>query len=635
MGFILVIVGVVIYMKKTTIDDFYYEVNQKELIEDKIQEGEYSYSRFSEAQERSDSLVLEVIDELASSNSDIGILTSQVMNDDFKKGSGLGKLEEYILRVYASYDIDSFIENAIMVENDLGVSVFSNVVVSQDYMNNDTNMVYFYPLTFVMGSNSYYYNDDDYMTYLAYLKRSVVEFFVAYGMSIEEARERAFRLISFYVDIANHSLKSDDYIEIESYYHPVNLSELMGIYTKFDMEKYLDLRGIVGEEKYSVVDMGQYTYMNEVLIDSNLDVLKDYVFIQILSGYANYLSDEYLDVVIKFQNSLTGGEVDRDEYLKDLKVSLISNLFLEEVNDLYDERIGSLKREEQLLGMVDDIKDYYVDRLLEVDFLSSGTKKKAIQKIENIQVYLGAEKGEDVSSYDIDGNCSFVDNMIVLNREVYLKMLDRLNSDDIRYEVYEYQVNAYYNPLRNIIQVPKSVFYLYDDTSDYYELLGSIGMIIAHEMTHAIDTEGSKFDYLGNMVNWWTDEDRRNFEKRAAKVRDYYSSFEVIEGRYIDGDATLSENIADLGAVHAIVEVARKHGASRDDYKELFTSYAKLWMSQEKEEYLKLLLLQDSHSPNKYRVNAVLSSIDCFYDVYHINYFSDMYRSKDERVMVW
>ena len=137
------------------------------------------------------------------------------------------------------------------------------------------------------------------------------------------------------------------------------------------------------------------------------------------------------------------------------------------------------------------------------------------------------------------------------------------------------------------------------------------------------------------MNNWWSDEDREVFKRLSDEVVDYYSSFEVIEGKHINGEKTVNENIADLGALACIVEIAKDNDASHDEFKKMFEAFASVWASRESEEYMELLLLQDVHAPNEFRVNAVLSSIEEFYQVYYIYPLNDMWISKNDRVMVW
>ena len=213
--------------------------------------------------------------------------------------------------------------------------------------------------------------------------------------------------------------------------------------------------------------------------------------------------------------------------------------------------------------------------------------------------------------------------------------LVRLKEDKIKFDFSPTVVNAYYNPLDNSINFPAALKELYKTNDDYYAILGSIGTIISHEITHAFDNNGAKFDENGNRVNWWNDEDYSKFEELQKEVSEYYSNFEVIDGIYVDGEKTVGENIADLGGFSFIVSMAREKGANRDDMKVFFSSYASLWASEYIDSYQKLLVLSDTHSPDRIRVNAVVSSIDYFYELYQIGPNDDMYIEPNKRVKLW
>ena len=196
-----------------------------------------------------------------------------------------------------------------------------------------------------------------------------------------------------------------------------------------------------------------------------------------------------------------------------------------------------------------------------------------------------------------------------------------------------YTVNAYYNPQNNSINFPCAAK-KFITSDNYYDKLGSIGMVIAHEITHAFDSNGRKFNEKGEYYDWWTQKDSKNFDELSEKIVNYYSNYSVL-GIPVDGKKTLGENIADLGALKCISSLAESHNATNEDYKRMYASYAKWTAYNMTKEYKKLLVTADTHSPNEVRVNAVLSSTDKFYEVYKINKNDKMYKPKEERVGIW
>ena len=199
-------------------------------------------------------------------------------------------------------------------------------------------------------------------------------------------------------------------------------------------------------------------------------------------------------------------------------------------------------------------------------------------------------------------------------------------------------VNAYYLPLDNSINIELGIMYAiktsikYDPTNiddKYYEFLGSIGTVIGHELTHSLDNNGSKYDEYGRKINWWTEEDRNQFNALNSKIIRYYNNYNQ------EGYQTLGENIADMGGMNIVLDVAALKGASEKDYKTIFESYAKLWALQETSFNKFVLLVMDEHSPAKSRVNAVLSSNDKFYEIYNIKSTDKMFVPKENRVSSW
>jgi len=277
-------------------------------------------------------------------------------------------------------------------------------------------------------------------------------------------------------------------------------------------------------------------------------------------------------------------------------------------------------------------------RLRKNEWLSNDTIQKALVKLDKMRVIVGIN--EDNEDYELAlelkvSNDSLIKDVINMQRSAMKSDLDRLDNGNNLSLVEQDVVNAYYQPLDNSIIIPVAFFELLDEDSSYYEMLGTMGMILAHEVTHGFDSNGSLFDEYGNMNNWWNDNDKEVFFKLKENVSNYYSKYEVLEGKYINGEKTVNENIADLGALACIVEIAKEKDANDLEMKEMFSSFAKIWASHESEEYMELLLLQDVHAPNQFRVNAVLSSIDDFYEVYDIYPWNDMWISKCDRILVW
>ena len=241
-----------------------------------------------------------------------------------------------------------------------------------------------------------------------------------------------------------------------------------------------------------------------------------------------------------------------------------------------------------------------------------------------------------MESKDYKLNDSLFDNMINMNKVITEFTEDSVRNKENYWLMSALSVNAYYNAQENSINFPIALleYDIYGEETSYYQKLGSFGMIIAHEITHAFDDTGALFDEKGNLNNWWQESDYEEFEKLQNEVIAYYDDY-LVEGKKVNGTKTVGENIADLGAMSCIVDVAKNKGASDEELKEMFEAFANIWASKSTEEYIRLLINMDSHAPDKIRVNAVLSSIDEFYRLYNIKENDEMYKPEEERVKVW
>ena len=622
-------------------NDYYEEVNREFLSKNYLIDDDYIYNTFTVAQDESyevrDAIIKDVIsgkvniDNGVSKN--INILYNNVLDINERNNVSINPIKKYIKLVMDSKNISELIRNSIVVENVLGVDIFTRIVIDKDFKDNSKNIIYLYPVTFAFGTVADYYVDEDYMTYMAYIKRAIVQLLMEYGYEKDEARMISSEIISFYKDIGSNSKLSDSYEDVTSYYNVVDSSYLNSIYNKFDITWYLDERGI-SEDKYSLVDEGQYKKINEYLSDEYLMIWKKVILVEILSSYASYVDEDYYNIVNELNNKITGTDVEVD-YEEDA-VSLVGNVFEDEIDKLYEGEVISNLDKEYLKGLFLDIKNYFEKMLKNNSWLSDDTKRLALVKLKKMKVYVGLDGSNNNLSQNIVVSVdSLIENVISINKSNYDLSLKRLEEEiDVR-ELGMSEVNAYYSPIDNAVYVPSSVMFLMNSDASYYEKLGTIGMVIAHEVTHGFDYNGSLFDSDGNLNNWWNDNDRDNYTKLKNMVSDYYSKIEVLDGKYIDGDKTVNENIADMGALKVVSGVALENGASIDELKEMYSSFAKFWKCQVTDEYAKLLLLNDSHSPNKYRVNAVLSVTDNFYDVYNIYPWNDMYLSSRRRVSVW
>ena len=637
---LLLIICITTYINKpnNNLKDDYYDYINKDILKKHIlKDNEYTWSTFSSMQDKVDIRRDNIIKELISkrNNSNLNILYNNILDTSKRNKEGIAPLKKYLSRIDNSNNIKEYINNAIYIENKLHIDIFTNIKVDKDFKDTSKSIIYLYPITMDFGVSADYYVNPDYMSYKALIKQYGIKILNAYGYDKKKSRRVSNNITNMYINISNNSKLSKDLQDISSYYKIITKEDLKKIYTNLDIDNYLKSKNIK-ETKFSIIDINNYKTINSYLTNDNLSLLKEYTKLKILETYSPYLSDNYSNLLIELNNKLQGINMSKDTK-EDIANDIISNYFTYDIDSYYQDKYLSKEDYKYIEKMIKEIISYYKKDINNLTWLSPTTKEKAIDKLNNMTINIGMNK--DYINYSKDYNLSesnsLIDNIILIGNTIANYELSKLDTNYKSIELSQTTVNAYYNPRDNSINFPSAFACFYSKDNNYYQNLGTIGMIVAHEITHAFDENGRKFDSSGNIYNWWNDKDLANYKKLQKKVIKYYNKYEVSNGNYINGKRTVNENIADLGAISCISNIAESKKASQKELKIMYSSLAKMWASISNKEYENMLLLQDTHSPSKYRVNATLSSTNLFYTTYKINIFDKMYISKKDRVKVW
>ena len=295
---------------------------------------------------------------------------------------------------------------------------------------------------------------------------------------------------------------------------------------------------------------------------------------------------------------------------------------------------------QDVASIIRQIIDVYDNRLAHIEWMTESTRQEARKKLKAITVKVGYpdEWPQDKLSLVLkspDQGGVYIDNIMeILKASQDYSFKTRHDPvDRNEWGMTPQTVNAYYNPGNNEIVFPAGILQapFYDPQAEPVANLGGIGAVIGHEITHAFDTSGSQYDEKGNLRDWWTAQDKQHFRELAQKVIDYYDTMEV-NGIQVNGTLSVTENIADLGGVSCITEIAREKGY---DLKELYHAYGVIWATKYRDEYLSYIMTNDTHSPGITRVNAVLSATDDFYTAFGVREGDGMYRRPEDRPHIW
>ena len=291
----------------------------------------------------------------------------------------------------------------------------------------------------------------------------------------------------------------------------------------------------------------------------------------------------------------------------------------------------------------------YKDRIRALDWMSDSTKTKAIEKLDKFRIKIGyPDKWKDYSSMDVKSGNTFYDNMVAVQEWGKKDNLDKIDEpvDRTEWGMSPQTVNAYFNPFNNEIVFPAAILQppFYDYKADEAVNYGGMGAVIGHEISHAFDDSGARFDANGNLVNWWTDKDLENFTERGNKLADQYSGVAVLDSVYINGKFTLGENIGDLGGVLAAYDGLQrfyKENGRPDNIdgftpeQRFFMSWATVWRTKAREEALRNQVKTDPHSPGRFRATQPLQNVDAFYQAFDIKEGDPMYVAPENRVRIW
>ena len=628
--FVVAIIAAFIYLNKNYIDNYYEYIN-KETIKDKEDGWSYIDDINKEISNDANNIVKEIINNpTTSEEKNIKEFYNEYLNIEFRNKNGLKDLELYIDKINKTTNINDFITEAIKLEKELSIELLMSKSIMKDFKTGK-NILYITPISMDYGYSSDYYSNETLTTVKNNFKLYNNKLLREYGYTDGEALDITNQIDDFYTNLANNSLKQDDLLNTEKYYNIIDKSALSKIYTNLDINKYFNELGLSKIDKLSLVDEKSYQELNKYLTNNNLSLWKNVATIKILQTYAEYTTENYETIFTKLNKNLLGKEYTREETAYDL----IKQIYPNEISKNYNNKYLSDDTKNYISNLTNEIIKEYED-MINTSWMDNETKSKAVTKLNNIKINIGTSYIKDLSSYyDFDSNISLVKNIINLNKVVRTASYEMLDTTTTTNALPDYTFNAYYDVTSNSINILTGSTKVIKDINNKYENLGSIGFIISHEISHAFDNNGSKFDENGFLSNWYTTSSQEKYQEIQNKVIDYYNNYEIIHNVSNNGTRTIGENIADLGAMECITNILIRNNANKKDYQTTYESFAKVWANNYSRSTKVLQSLIDTHSPNEIRVNGILSSTKKFYETYKIDSKDLMYIEPEKRVNIW
>lgn len=455
------------------------------------------------------------------------------------------------------------------------------------------------------------------------------------GYSKEEAKKIIDDAIKFDALLAPNVKSAEEAADYSKMYNPQTVAELASATDQLDIAAII--KQLVGEEpeKIIVTEPEYFKSLNKILQD-NFELFKNWALIRVIRENASYLDDEMREINGRYGRALSGSKKPVSQ--RKFAFYLARDMFSQVAGDYYGKKYFGPQAKADVHHMVEQMIKVYKGRLTNNQWLSKDTRDKAILKLDKLGIQVGYPDKIPAlyDQFKVDEEESLIANLNQLTVTANKELFSRWNKpvDRMRWEMSAATVNAYYHPFKNIIVFPAAIlqapFYsLKQSSSQNY---GGIGAVIAHEISHAFDNNGSLFDEFGNLNNWWTDEDSAHFKQLAQKMIEEFDGI-PFAGQKVNGKLTVSENIADAGGLSCALEAAKTEADF--NAQEFFINWATIWRMKATEQYMQLLLSIDVHAPQKLRANIQAENLDDFYTAFDIKPSDEMYRASEDRVHIW
>ncbi|MBN4089621.1 M13 family metallopeptidase [Mycoplasma enhydrae] len=446
--------------------------------------------------------------------------------------------------------------------------------------------------------------------------------------------------LSWDSEAAKYILSAEEWALITKIYNPKLVSEFDEKIKTLSLSNII--KSVIGKNLTSIICVSDdlANHFSKLLLEENFENYRSFLYVNTLISLAPYLDYDSAVISGEFARSLSGQVKPLDKKQQAVKLSA-DKMFTMAFGKYYGETYFGKENKKNVENMIAKMIGIYENRLKNNNWLSPKTKEKAILKLSKIGVYVGYPEVID----------NFYSKLIVKEYNGYDDLLMNVlefNEIKRRSEFAEYgkkkdknlwsmtpaMVNAYYNPTSNIIVFPAGILQapFYSAKQSSSANYGGIGSVIAHEISHAFDNNGSNFDEVGNMINWWTEEDKKEFEIRAQKMVELFEGRETEVGK-CNGKLTVSENIADAGGLSCALEAAK----TESDYsaKKFYIAYTTNWRAKYRPEFQKLLLDIDVHAPVVLRANVQVQNSDDFYKAFKIKKEDKMFLDASKRVKIW
>ncbi|WP_105167320.1 M13 family metallopeptidase [Pseudoalteromonas sp. T1lg23B] len=632
-------------------DDFYYHVNGKWLEKTQIPADKSNYGSFTQLYDESQKALKEVL-ESAKSNAQatqgsdeykLGAFYASYMDENAREELGLSPIKTYLSEINAVEDKADVPALMAKMLSKGGSNPFA-WYVNNDAKNSTEHALYLYQSGLGLPDRDYYLKDSDkYNTIREQYAQYIEQVFVRLGHS--DAKQVATNILALEKAMAEVQWTRVESRDATKTYNKMTLAQADQLMPEFDLPAYFSALGL--DLKELIVSQPSYLQgLSDVYSNNSLAAWQQYLTFHFVNNHAALLNKDMVELRFNFfDKTLRGLEEQAPTWKKAVDAS--NEVLGELLGKIYVKQYFPPEAKAKMEELVANLIKGFEQAIDGLEWMTAETKVAAKEKLNKFTPKIGyPDKWKDYSALEINRD-DLLGNYVRYYQWAYQEMVDKMGKPVDRSEWFmtPQTVNAYYNPVNNEIVFPAAIlqppfFNLAADDAVNY---GAIGAVIGHELGHGFDDQGAKYDGDGNLRNWWSESDLKQFEARGKKLVEQFDQFKPFEDANVNGQFTLGENIGDLGGLTVAykayqISLGDTKAPVIDGYtgeQRFFMGWSQIWRRKYREEELRNRLVTDSHSPSHYRVIGVLPNMPEFYKAFDVKEGDKMYLAPEQRVKIW
>ncbi|BAQ65602.1 M13 family metallopeptidase [Geminocystis sp. NIES-3709] len=637
-------------------DNFYQFANGNWLKKAVIPDDNVRVDSFTDVEAVRDQKLLKIITQASGKSAifpkesipqQVGDLYLSGMNLELRNKLGIVPIQPILTQIDSIATPEELI--TVMANHSLkGLPSIFMAGVSTDFKNSQVNALYIAPI--LPQQKDFYSNDNFSKQREAYITH-IAKIFILGGEKPEQAQSQAQTVFAIETALAESQLTPADGNNPSLTYHKKSLTQLKNEIPNINWDLYFQEMGLSGLQEVVVRQPKYMAMVNQLMKEKSLEDWKTYLRWRLLSGTAPHLTEDFVQEDFEFEYKVMKG-AKQQKPLEQRIAEVVRTMLPHPTAKLYVAEYFSADDKAKAEKMVENIKAEFRLRLQENPWMSSETRQKALEKLDKMKSYIGypdEKEWVDYSSIDIKTD-DLVGNLLRINEWNTRRNLATLNKPPVYEPFFGHanptEVNAQYSSNINSIEIPAAILQapFFDASLDDAVNYCAIGGVIAHEITHGFDSTGRTFDAEGNLKDWWTAEDAKKFDERANKLIEQYNQYEPLPGLFINGELSLTENIADLGGINIAHSALQRSltdaqkAEKIDGYtpsQRCFISWAQVWKSKWRPEILRLVILGDPHPPSEFRVKGSLVNTPDFFPAFNIQKGDRMNKDEADIIKIW